>query len=796
MPANSGYLIDLLPWDQIVAPGVVRHVDGALSTSAHYRGPDREASSAEQLDTMVRTTDRALRLLGDGWTIHLTLERLRAPSYPPAPSTNQVARALDEQRRRRYASRPRYVTQQSITLTWAPPAGRPEEERLEEYETRVAEIFDLLGATVSLRRLSTLELYQYLYRCLTLTPDAITPRLEDIAGAIALEAILTVGDLVAGSELRLAEQTIVPVAVAAYPAEVRRDAIGWFDDLDQPLRLTLRYIAHSRATAERLVRRQRMRWSTRLSPREILSGILRGSNRPKREDAAATAMATDADQALRDLELEDMGLGYVTLTVLTGSPEPDRARATARRVLKALRRHGYGAWIERHNALEAYLGSLPGERRSDIRRPLLTSTAVAHLAPLTTSWSGSPRHPHPALQSRPAHIVASAAAGRSPVWLSLASERLPDVQHTLIVGPTGSGKSVLLALMIAQWMRYPDARVRSLDKGASQLLLARALGGEHYSLGADARASDHRIVPLQRLDTPSDRQRALEWLLDLYEAAGQPAPQTAITRIAQALEHLRDTDRSLSSLSIKLQDHALRQALEPYTAQGPYGYLFDGSLGDDTGAAPNRHSPYQVYEMGPVLSLPQAIVTPLLVHMMAALEASLDGAPTLVAIEEVAGYLDRTFFARRFATWLNELRKAAAGVLLVIQSIDALLESTLRSAVLEGCPTRIYLPNPAATEMPTRAGYEAFGLSSRQIEIIARATPRHEYYVVTPDGSRLVTLDLSPGALRILGKAGPEAKEIARRWAAAPDQHEWLLEYLEGTDLVTVLEELRSKSFG
>ena len=34
-----------------------------------------------------------------------------------------------------------------------------------------------------------------------------------------------------------------------------------------------------------------------------------------------------------------------------------------------------------------------------------------------------------------------------------------DVGHTLLIGPTGTGKSVSLALFVAQWFRYPNAQV-------------------------------------------------------------------------------------------------------------------------------------------------------------------------------------------------------------------------------------------------------------------------------------------------------------------------------------------------
>src|SRR3546814_17949835 len=53
----------------------------------------------------------------------------------------------------------------------------------------------------------------------------------------------------------------------------------------------------------------------------------------------------------------------------------------------------------------------------------------------------------------------------------------------LIVGPTGAGKSVLLALLALQFRRYQGAQVYIFDKGLSARAAVLAMGGEHHALG-------------------------------------------------------------------------------------------------------------------------------------------------------------------------------------------------------------------------------------------------------------------------------------------------------------------------
>jgi type IV secretory pathway VirB4 component len=113
--------------------------------------------------------------------------------------------------------------------------------------------------------------------------------------------------------------------------------------------------------------------------------------------------------------------------------------------------------------------------------------------------------------------------------------------------------------------------------------------------------------------------------------------------LAKALRHLAESEtRTLTNFAIKLQDRDLRRALEPYTLGGAYAELFDAER------SPIRESRFQVFEMEQILPLKRRVVAPLVIHLFTELERRLDGRPTLLAVEEVAGYLHDTLFAERF----------------------------------------------------------------------------------------------------------------------------------------------------
>ena len=90
------------------------------------------------------------------------------------------------------------------------------------------------------------------------------------------------------------------------------------------------------------------------------------------------------------------------------------------------------------------------------------------------------------------------------------------------------------------------------------------------------------------------------------------------------------------------------------------------------------------------------------------------------------------------------------------QSLADIERSTIAPALIESCPTRIFLPNDRALEPQARGVYERFGLNARQIEILSLAAPKRDYYAQTARGNRLFELGLGPVALALCGASSPD----------------------------------------
>jgi type IV secretion system protein VirB4 len=125
----------------------------------------------------------------------------------------------------------------------------------------------------------------------------------------------------------------------------------------------------------------------------------------------------------------------------------------------------------------------------------------------------------------------------------------------------------------------------------------------------------------------------------------------------------------------------------------------------------------------------------------------LAGLPTLIIIDEGWLALDDPGFAGQLREWLKTLRKKNASVVFATQSLADIESSVIAPAIVESCPTRIFLANERAFEPQIMAIYRRFGLNDRQIEILARATPRRDYYCQSRRGNRLFELGLGETAL-------------------------------------------------
>jgi type IV secretion system protein TrbE len=747
-------LADYLPWGFLVGPGIVLNKDGSFLRLAKYRGPDLESATEAELIAVTARINNVLKRFGSGWALFFEARRTEASHYPLSNFPDPVSLLVDEERRKSFETEGgHFESSYVLSFCWLPPSetqdkagayliergddarGISDSRGLEWRDYFVAETdrgLDLLANILpEISFLSDEETLTHLHSCISTKDHPVS---VPVIPAY-LDALLADTQFTGGMAPKLGDQHLRTISVLGMPGTTTPGLLDELNDLAIGYRWVTRWIALDRPEAQKLLTRKRRQW---FAKRKSVTAILREvlfNQETALLDTDASTKAAETNEALEDLGSGDVAFGYVTTTITVSSEDETEADEALRQVERVVNARGFVTIRESFNAVEAWLGSLPGNPYANVRQPIIHTLNLAHIMPISSVWAGPHWNDH--LDQPP--LLHAATRGSTPFRLNL---HVGDVGHTMIVGPTGAGKSVLLAMLALQFRRYEHSQVFIFDKGRSARAASLMMGGVALDLSI---GSGLAFQPLSDIDNPATRAFARDWVLALIAHEGIAADPSIKDQVWTALNSLATApkvERTLTGLSLLLQANQLRQALLPYTLEGPWGSLLDGK-DDRLSFADVMH-----FELEGLMET-KGLVLPVLTYLFHRLEARFDGRPTLLILDEAWLFLDSPLFATRIREWLKTLRKKNVAVVFATQSLADIATSSIAPAIIESCPTRIYLPNDRAIETQIREIYERFGLNPRQVEIIARATPKQDYYAQTARGNRLFELDLGRLALAI-----------------------------------------------
>jgi type IV secretion system protein VirB4 len=787
---------DLVPYAGLVANGIVLLKDGSLMAGWYFAGPDSESSTDAERNEVSRQINTILARLGSGWMIQVEAVRVPTTDYPARQDCHfpdPVTRAIDDERRNRFEQESgHYESRHAIILSWRPPERRraglaryiysDTESRsasyadtaIESFRTSAREVEQYLASVLSIRRMETREveerdgtrtarydeLFQFIRFCITGENHPI--RLPDIP--MYLDWLAT-AELQHGLSSTVENRFLGVVAIDGFPAESWPGILNSLDLMPLTYRWSSRFMFLDDQDARQKLERTRKKWQQKVRP--FIDQLFQTQSRSIDQDAAA--MVAETEDAIAEASSQLVAYGYYTPVIVLFDDDNARLQEKTEAVRRLIQAEGFGARIETLNATEAFLGSLPGNWYANIREPLINTRNLADLIPLNSVWPGNPLAPCPFYPPSSPPLM-QVASGSTPFRLNL---HVDDVGHTLVFGPTGSGKSTLLALIAAQFRRYAEAQIFAFDKGRSMMPLTLAAGGDHYEIGDDADgAAPLAFCPLSDLSTDIDRAWAAEWVETLVAVQGvtiTPDHRNAISRQIGLMAAARG--RSLSDFVSGVQMREIKDALHHYTVDGPMGQLLDAEKdGLMLGA-------FQTFEIEQLMNMGERNLVPVLTYLFRRIEKRLTGAPSLIILDEAWLMLGHPVFRDKIREWLKVLRKANCAVLLATQSISDAERSGIIDVLKESCPTKICLPNGGARESGTREFYERIGFNERQIEIVATAVPKREYYVASPEGRRLFNMALGPVALSFVGASGKD--DLKRIMALKTTEANWPVHWLK-----------------
>ena len=758
-------LCDVMPFGRIThitvadkRVAVLLGKDGSLQATWRYRGPDLDSSVEEELAVMTNRLQGAIAAMKTNYVLYFEAQRTPSTAYETTDYfPDLVTRAMDAERARLFSSGIYFESTFYCTLYFLPPKDRQEklkEMLVEGREKKITKGEDvLLGFAEDLHKLYLMfrnlrisvdflnedELFSYLHS----TVSENHRPLKYPEKALFMDKYLFDTPLYGGLEPQLGKKHMRIVAPITYGKET---VFGLFDELnrlDFAYRWMTRIYCMTKNDVLAELDTERRHWKGKvqsLTSTIADTAIREGTTNAENIDDVAIDRIAEIRDAINAVEGDHISFVYYSTAVIILDEDRAEVEEKAKLVRQIFIERGMKAKIEDFNAVDTWLGCVPGLVGHNIRRPLISTGNLIHMMPLALAWAGEARNKH--LDAPP--LLYAQTDGASPYRLNL---HIGEIGHSLMIGPTGAGKSVHLNCIEAAFRKYKDARVIIFDKGASSKVLTMGVGGKFYDIG---KAGEMSFQPLSRIDDEDERQWAQEWLSDYLREEGvevTPEHKSIIRDSLTTVAGMEKSFRTMTTFISFLQSRELKEAFYPLALadnnanKGEYGEIFDSS--EDHLSIGS----WQSFEMETLMNSKRIVGTTLMYifhrieNVVKNVHSSAAG-PTLIVLDECWVFFENPMFADKIKEWLKTLRKYNTSVLFATQSLDDIAKSPILDTVLSSCQSRIFLPDKLAITESRKELYRAFGLNRQQISLLAHAQPQREYYYDSPRGSRLYNLAL------------------------------------------------------
>jgi len=450
-------------------------------------------------------------------------------------------------------------------------------------------------------------------------------------------------------------------------------------------------------------------------------------------EEGASSLEEEMDKAIDDLASGHASFGEHHLSIaVTGrnASELDRAVSDC---IGAFTNLGIVTVREDINLEPAFWAQLPGNFSMIARRALISNKNFAGFASLHNFPSGRKAGNHWGDA-----ITKLETTSGTPYWFNFHTR---DVGNFTIIGPTGTGKTVLLTFLNAQ-AQHLKPRTIYFDKNRGAEIYLRVIGANYTAVKSGIPTG---FNPLQLPDTPENRSFLRDWIrLLLTIDHDEPLSAHDIELIADAVNANFEeplTHRRLHFLSELLAGHetqhkiSLSSRIAVWHGNGERAWLFDNK--DDVLSLENSNIGFDLTSI-----LDDRISrTPWLLYVFHRIAQCLDGKRTIIMLDEGWKMLDDPLFALRIKDWMKTIRKQNGMLGFATQSAKDALNSSVGDAIIEQSSTQIFLPNARALENDY---CEGFGLSRREWKIIRELSPESRCFLLRHGTESVIArLDLS-----------------------------------------------------
>lgn len=326
-----------------------------------------------------------------------------------------------------------------------------------------------------------------------------------------------------------------------------------------------------------------------------------------------------------------------------------------------------------------------------------------------------------------------------------------ELAHTIVIGQSGSGKTVLECFLLAQMQKFrvPGKRMSTVlfDKDLGASIAVKAMGGRYYPIKTGLPSGWN---PMQLEATPKNLAFMESLIKQLVYRENMPLTPTQEKTIVKAilgvmgrvgntelglepLDGMPKAHRRLSSLLEffnPTEEDGIYTRLARWCEGGALGWLFDNE--DDTLQLDD--APIIGFDVTEFLDHPETR-TPTILYLLHRIDEIIDGRRIPIFMDEFWKLIGDSAFSKLIEDKLVTMRKQDGFLVMFTQSPKQVLKSPISHAIIEQSATKIFLPNPSAD----RKDYvEGFKLTNAEYEIIKNLGEKSRQFLIKQNGNSVV----------------------------------------------------------
>ncbi|WP_171004664.1 VirB4 family type IV secretion/conjugal transfer ATPase [Bathymodiolus heckerae thiotrophic gill symbiont] len=283
--------------------------------------------------------------------------------------------------------------------------------------------------------------------------------------------------------------------------------------------------------------------------------------------------------------------------------------------------------------------------------------------------------------------------------------------NTLIIGPSGTGKTVVQGFLMSQSQKYNPTQV-VFDKDRGLEIFIRAKGGVYLPL---EKGKNTGFNPFQLDDSESNIHFLVSLVKKLCKGEISNIDEKEIDFAVRGVMTLSKPSRKLS---------ACLDYLDPKSETGAYERLqkwcYDSSLSwvfdNDTDELSFSKSKSFGFDVTDFID-DDEIRTPVVMYLFHRIEELVDGKPLQIFLDEFWKLLLDKYFEDFALNKQKVIRKQNGIMVYGTQSASDVLKSPIAPALIEQCSTFIFMPNPKARE---KDYVDGFHLTKREFDLIKK----------------------------------------------------------------------------